>query len=159
MRSLRSIEPTVRDGITTILGAQFWTPESAIQLYATGLQESRFEVTHQIGGPAHSWFQIEKGGAAINVLTHRATRELALKACAARHVKPTIDHVFAALEHDQIFASCFARLEYWTNPNPLPLIGQVNSAWDYYIATWRPGHPHRKTWDAFYWRAVGFVAG
>jgi hypothetical protein len=159
MKSFRDVDSIATESVRAIIGDKFITPESRVMLLAIGAQESRFEHTHQVGGPAHGWWQFEKRGAAINVITHPATERLAREVCAARHVNFQLDHVFNAIEHDQIFAACFARLELYTNPKPLPSVGQMVSAWDYYIETWRPGKPHVKTWPQFYWRAVGFVYG
>ena len=54
-------------------------------------------------------------------------------------------------------AAAFARLLLWTDPRPIPS-GSPQAAWDYYIRNWRPGKPHRHTWDAFYRQAEQAVA-
>lgn len=159
MASLKTVNETVRMALGAFLPPQMTSDESLVLLFAIGLQESRFEHTHQIGGPAHGWWQFEKNGACINVMTHRATKELAKKICAELHVPFTHSAIFAELETNVNLATCFARLELYTNPNPLPAIGKEHTAWDYYLRTWRPGHPHPKTWSEMYWRSVGFVTG
>ena len=42
----------------------------------------------------------------------------------------------------------------WTDPRPLPRIGEVQAAWDYYIRNWRPGKPHPKSWAPLYAQAM-----
>ena len=138
----------------SLLPDRLTSPEAEVQLLAIGLQESRFEHRHQIGGPAHGFWQFERGGAVAGVLTHAASRDLAKGLCAARGVAPTSAAVFDALEHDDILAAGFARLLLWTDPRPLPRIGEVQAAWDYYIRNWRPGKPHPKTWAPLYAQAM-----
>lgn len=123
-------------------------------LLAIGLQESRFVHRRQIKGPARGFWQFEQGGGVRGVLQHGASSALAAKICAARKVPPMSTAVYAALEHDDILACCFARLLLWTDPKPLPAIGDKQAAWDLYERTWRPGKPHRDTWDNLYDRAV-----
>jgi hypothetical protein len=66
--------------------------------------------------------------------------------------------VYAALEHDDVLAAAFARLLLWTDPEPLPAVGEVQRAWALYLRTWRPGKPHRQTWDALYAQTMEEVA-
>jgi hypothetical protein len=61
---------------------------------------------------------------------------------------------YDALERDDMLACAFARLLLYTDSRPLPAIGDADGAWDYYIANWRPGKPHRQTWDALYAQAL-----
>ena len=128
-------------------------------LLSIGLQESRFEHRRQMGnGPARGFWQFEKGGGVRGVLLYPTTKALAVSVCQARGVAPTADAVHAALEHDDVLAAVFARLLLWTDPAPLPAVGEVQQAWALYIRTWRPGKPHRNTWDAFYMQAMEELA-
>ena len=49
-------------------------------------------------------------------------------------------------------------VELWTDPAPLPAVGEIQQAWALYLRTWRPGKPHRQTWDALYAQAMEEVA-
>lgn len=138
----------------SLLPDRMTSTEAVVQMLAIGLQESRFEHRHQIGGPAHGWWQFELGGGVRGVLTHPASRDHARSLCAARGVSPSASAVFAAIERDDILAAGFARLLLWTDPRPLPAIGEVQSAWDYYIRNWRPGKPHPKSWAPLYAQAM-----
>lgn len=134
------------------------SPEAELMLLAIGLQESRFEHRHQIGGPAHSWWQFERAGGVRGVLKYRTSREHARSLCSARGITPSASAVFAAMEHDDILAAGFARLLLWTDPRPLPAMGEVQAAWRYYLRNWRPGKPHEKTWAPLYAEAMEEVS-
>ena len=47
-----------------------------------------------------------------------------------------------------------ARLLLFTDPKRLPEVGDAKGAWNLYIRTWRPGKPHRGTWNDLYDQAV-----
>ncbi|MOA17734.1 hypothetical protein D3C78_1380020 [compost metagenome] len=61
--------------------------------------------------------------------------------------------MYAALERDDVLAAALARLLLWTDPYHLPEVGDAEGAWDLYMRVWRPGKPHRKTWDTLYAQA------
>jgi hypothetical protein len=128
------------------------SPKARMMLLAIGLQESRFEHRRQIGGPARGFWQFEQGGGVRGVLTHKASAYDAVKVCYARGVGSSVKDVYERLEHDDILACCFARLLLFTDPRSLPMIGDTDSAWSYYLHNWRPGRPHRQTWDEMYER-------
>lgn len=142
-----------------LLPARMLSIHAELMLLAIGLQESRFEHRRQIGGPARGWWQFEQGGGVAGVLRHPASRAAAVRVCDARGVQPTAEQVYQRLEHDDVLAAAFARLLLWTDPQPLPAVGECSAAWDLYLRTWRPGKPHRHTWDALYARALEEVCG
>jgi hypothetical protein len=128
-------------------------PGARPMMLAIGLQESRFEHRVQIGGPARGPYQFEKNGGVRGVLTHPATRDAAREICKALLIKPDADAVYIAIAYNDTLAACFARLLLWTHPEALPARGDTERAWAYYLDLWRPGKPHRSTWDAFYRQA------
>ncbi len=130
------------------------TPQARVLLLAIGLQESRFQHRRQIGGPARGFWQFERNGGVRGVLTHPASRDDALRICAARDVAPVSATVHAALETDDILAAAFARLLLWTDPLRLPAVGDADGAWALYLRTWRPGKPHPQTWPGLYAQAL-----
>lgn len=130
------------------------TPQARVLLLAIGLQESRFQHRRQIGGPARGFWQFERNGGVRGVLMHPASREDALRICAARHVAPVSATIHATLETDDILAAAFARLLLWTDPLRLPDAGDADGAWALYLRTWRPGKPHPQTWSALYAQAL-----
>ena len=122
-------------------------------LLAIGLQESRFMFRKQIGGPARGYWQFEQGGGVRGVIEHAATGPL---------IRPLLDRMnydqhpataYAAIADNDVLACVFARLLLWTVPGSLPGPTEAQRAWEYYIEGWRPGKPHRQTWDAFYAQA------
>ena len=144
-------------------GVRF-SKEAVVLLLAIGLQESRFSHRKQIRGPARGFWQFEAGGGTRGVMRHPSTCNHAAYACKARGVlpEPTVDRYFYlvndALAADDVLALAFARLLLFTDPRPLPPLGNPQAAWDYYIRNWRPGKPHRHTWDALYAKALAAVA-
>jgi len=140
-----------------VLPGKFVSVEATVMLLAIGLQESRFKHRQQIGGPARGYWQFEKGGGIKGVLRHRASKVHARAVCLLRGVEPTPEAVYAALTRDDLLSCAFARLLLYTDPAPLPAIGQAADSWIYYLRNWRPGKPHRYTWGALYAEALAFV--
>jgi len=136
-----------------------FTPASQSMLIAIGLQESRFIHRKQLNGPARGFWQFEAGGGTRGVLRHSRTASLAGFIAYQRlgDIRPaTVNEALAA---DDVLACAFARLLLWTDPKPLPEIGNPESAWQCYLRNWRPGKPHRHTWDGLYRQAVQAVTG
>jgi hypothetical protein len=67
--------------------------------------------------------------------------------------------IWNAIENDDVLAAGLARLLLYTDPQRLPALGDREGAWQLYLRTWRPGKPHRRTWNGYYQRALEFVAG
>ncbi|QYJ23444.1 hypothetical protein KYT87_09575 [Achromobacter sp. ES-001] len=147
------IEPAL-----ALLPAKMDTPAARVMLLAIGLQESRFIHRRQINGPARGFWQFERGGGVVGVLTHSASAALARQVCEARGVTPTAPAVYAQLESDDVLAAAFARLLLWTDPGRLPAVGDSKGGWDLYARTWRPGKPHQQTWSDLHAQAVAEVA-
>lgn len=142
-----------------VLPGKFASVAATTMLLAIGLQESRFVHRQQVGGPARSYWQFEKGGGVVGVLRHSATARHAHAVCVLRGIEPTADAVYAAMLLDDLLGCAFARLLLYSDPRPLPEPGQIISSWDYYLRNWRPGKPHRSTWDNLYAKALGQSAG
>lgn len=127
--------------------------EARAQLMTIGLQESRFKHRRQIGGPAHGFWQFEMNGGVRGVLQHAMTRDPIREVLATLGYDDLVATSYAAIVDNDILACAYARLLLWTVPGPLPKRGEADKAWQYYLAGWRPGKPHRATWDAFYLQA------
>lgn len=123
--------------------------DAEAMLLAIGLQESKLTHRHQIGGPAHGFFQFEEGGGVRGVLRHSSSTELAH--ATLKDLEIPVADAFEALVYNDTLAVVFARLLLWTDPRPLPKIGcPFDVSWEYYIRNWRPGKPHSNTWPANY---------
>lgn len=150
------------DAGTPLLGAKFYSLPAKVLMTAIGLQESRFDHTDQLEanganevlGPALGYWQFESGGGVKGVMNHASTSSLAKDAADRLNVPWVRRDVWTALKFKVALASVFARLLLYSDPKPLPSLGEVEAAWQYYLRTWRPGKPHRKTWDALYARAM-----
>jgi hypothetical protein len=141
------------DSLCSIM-VRFNTQEARVMLLATGGQESRFVDRIQIGGPAHGFWQFEKGGGVKGVLTHPKTVRFAGAICSLHGIQASLNEVYDRLPHDDVLACCFARLLLYADPAPLPRLGDAQGAWDYYVRNWRPGKPHRESWDSIYEEAL-----
>lgn len=158
------LDSIVHKAINPALGmlpAKMDSDAARVMLLAIGLQESRFEYRFQkvhgdpyAKGPAKSFWQFERGGGVIGVLTHHATKDLARDLCQKRGVLPDSSLVHARMEYDDVLAAGFARLLLWADRKPLPGVDAGHDeAWDCYVRNWRPGKPHRQTWDEFHKQA------
>lgn len=155
-----AIEPAL-----ALLPPKMTSAEAVVMLLAIGLQESRFKFRFQIvhgkpyqKGPARSYWQMERGGGVFGVMTHPATNEYAHMLCGVRGVPFDSVLVHDRIETDDVLAAGFARLLLWADRKPLPALdASHDEAWDCYIRNWRPGKPHRETWDEFHSHAVGQV--
>lgn len=96
-------------------------------------------------GPARGWWQFEQGGGVKGVLNHSVSKDLARKVCDHFAVQAHDQAVWRTLEGHDHLAACFARLLLLTDPKSLPTTAA--DGWSYYERNWRPGKPHRETWD------------
>jgi hypothetical protein len=156
-----SLSEILRNVITpalALLPPKMRDDRAAVMLLAIGLQESRFTTRVQVSGPARGYWQFERGGGVRGVLQHHASELPAGMVCYTRGVAPNAHAVYAQLEHDDVLAAALARLLLFTDPKPLPAIGNVDEAWALYARVWRPGKPHPETWPALYQQACACVA-
>jgi len=139
----------------SILPVKMDTKPARAMMVAIALQESRILHRRQIGGPARGYWQFEQGGGVMGVLTHHATKPHIQIVLQALDYPQDYDagQCYVAIEHNDILAAAFARLNLWWASGPLPGAGESVAGWQYYLNTWRPGKPHRHTWDAFYAQA------
>jgi hypothetical protein len=137
-----------------ILPMSMDSPKARVMLLATGLQESRFEYRRQMGnGPARGFWQFERGGGVKGVFTHHTSTGHLHNLCKARGVPFDIPTIWAALETDDVLAAGVARLLYYTDPKPLPVVDDAEGSWKLYLRTWRPGKPHPEKWPGYHQQA------
>jgi hypothetical protein len=141
----------------SMLPKEMGHPTARAMLLTIGLQESRFEHRRQIRGPARGFWQFEVNGVR-GVMTHPLTRRPINDVLHRLEYRDNeaID-VHKVLEHNDILAAAFARLNLWWLPRALPGPTNPVGAWEQYLETWRPGKPHSHTWEAFYNRAWRYV--
>jgi len=150
----------IQVGIVPALGLlpkQMDSPAAKAMIIAICLQESRLEHRRQISGPARGYPQFEMGGIR-GVLKHPASAPHAVMLCADLDCEAKVDAVYTAIEYSDVIAAGFARLLLWTLPDPLPAQHETEEGWRQYLDAWRPGLPHRETWNAFFdlaWEMVG----
>lgn len=128
------------------------TPAARVMLLTIGQQESRFLYRAQVPSKiARGFWQFEKGGGVKGVLTHRSSAAEITRVLDLIHVSR--DDVYQAIEYHDALAAVCARLLLYTDPRPLPVVSDVEGAWMLYSRVWRPGKPHRETWDAYHAKA------
>jgi hypothetical protein len=147
----KTANETVLTPALLLLPERMDTTAARRMLLAIGLQESRLIHRRQIRGPARGLWQFEEGGGCLGVLRHPASARLAEDVCLRRQVTPEPRQLYLALADDDVLAAAMARLLLWTDPAPLP--EDAETAWAYYLRTWRPGKPHPHTWPGF-WRTA-----
>lgn len=122
--------------------------EAQVLLLAIAIQESALAHREQIRGPARSWWQIEPPTA--NDILSRYSPITPF----VREVYPTSRRLNETITHNDNVACAIARGILRLQPGMLPAIGSVDAAWDYYIASWRPGRPRKEKWLENYTEAV-----
>lgn len=148
-----------------VLPAAMQSPKATALLLAIALQESKFQERRQVHGPARGFFQFEKLGGVVGVMTHARTRgPLATALTELRYARAIGDAeaLHAILEHNDVVACVFARLLLWTVPLALPNRDETDFGWMSYRDGWRPGRPHRETWNSYYaeaWARVDLEEG
>lgn len=141
------------------------TPAARAMVIAIALQESRFEERRQLLddgkiGAARGLWQFELGGGITGVLSHPATRAHVRRVLEElRYHDPSPEACYAAVEHNDVLAAVFARLNLWWLPGRLPHVDEPNKGWAQYLDAWRPGKPREHTWDGNFVRAWSIVAG
>ncbi|MFY3435024.1 hypothetical protein H4P35_18500 [Achromobacter sp. 77] len=153
--SLSDIIRTAIEPALALLPRKMDTPAARIELLGIGLQESRFIHRRQLvgnpprpTGPAKSFWQAEQGGGMVRgVRLHAATRAAAAELYRARGVAANDVAIWNAIEFDDVLAAGLARLLLWSDPGPLPTLGDEEGAWALYLRSWRPGAYTRGTAD------------
>ncbi|MGL4752494.1 MAG: hypothetical protein ACRCXB_08780 [Aeromonadaceae bacterium] len=148
---------TIINPALDLLPSKMNSDKAKVMLLAIGLQESRLIHRRQIRGPAKSFLQFESGGGVKGVMEHSAVSTQTQNLCGALMVAFDRKCIHQAMEYNDVLAFGLGRLLLYTDPKPLPEIGDAQGAWDLYQRVWRPGKPHRDTWDALYADAVSAV--
>jgi hypothetical protein len=65
--------------------------------------------------------------------------------------------VFEAIAWHDPLAYVLARLTLRMDPHPLPVIGDIENAWQTYLRIWRPGSPSRDRWSVVYPQTVAVM--
>lgn len=139
-----------------------------ILVVAVAGQESRWKDRRQIGITsyypqrvgARSYWQLEStwgGPVAINDVIVKTPRQLA-SVCGALDIPVDEMALYEACAWNDTLACAMARLNLWQDPAPLPAAGDKEGAWQYYVRNWKPGVPHRSSWDAVYDQSVAAVS-
>jgi hypothetical protein len=144
----------------TLLPPKMDTPAARAMLIAIGLQESRFLYRRQMhDGPARGAWQFERMGGVAGVLDHQKTAPLIAPICELLRYPAEATACHVAIEHNDVLATCFARLLLWTDPRALPSASEAGIGWQIYVNAWRPGKPHQATWADNFAHAWQTISG
>jgi hypothetical protein len=154
---LDALTQVIAPALTHLLPVTFDGPQARVLLLAIALQESGLRTRAQAaGGPARSLWQIEPNGCSA-VLANPASKSQAAVVCSLRGITPDSVNVYAAVTNDDVLACALARLILWCDPEPLPLVGDIEGSWLYYGRNWRPGRPRLTDWKVNYQAAQAAV--
>lgn len=138
----------------TLLPERMASKEAYAMLLAIALQESRLDYRRQRPvAHARGYWQFERNGGVVGVLTHAQTKPFAREICARLDYDPHPTIIWEAIEDNDVLAAAFARLLLWTVPEALPSRLGHSVGWNQYLKSWRPGKPHQHTWNAFFTEA------
>lgn len=143
-----------------ILPSKMNTPNARAMLLAIGLQESKFKYRKQFGGPAKGFWQFELNGVK-GVLNHSASQDFAVSLLRELVIPGKSKATYKATQYNDLLAAGFARLLLWTLPDALPEQEEINKGWEQYIEAWRPGKPHKETWETNWtvaWETINHAA-
>lgn len=143
------------------MGEPYASAEAELMLLAIAGQESGCSVRAQRGGSALGLWQFEWSG-----VRGLAGPDAKLAGEAARFCcplgappEPMVGEVHRLLGTNDQMACVVARLLLWSDPYPLPKVGEEDKAWSLYLRLWRPGRPRPEAWTASYAAAFHAVAG
>lgn len=150
-----------------LLDPKLDTIPARAMMTAIALQETKLKARVQVldagkewwesrPGPAHSWWQFERGGGVEAVLGNAQTRKIVGPVLAQLCYPCDSDIVHGALTHNDILAAVFARALLYSAPWPLPVQNAPAEGWRQYLWAWKPGKLHEATWEANY--AAGWAA-
>jgi len=130
-------------------------------------QESRWKDRRQIGMSyypqkigARGYWQFEStwgGPVAINDVLQSTPRQIET-VCSALDIPCDEIALYEACAWNDTLACAMARLLLWSDPAPLPAVGDKDASWKYYERNWRPGAPHPETWPGLYDRARAAIS-
>jgi hypothetical protein len=152
---LRIVEPTLQYMAKSPSINVSATDGARVLVMTIAGQESRWKDRRQIGGPARSYWQFEFGGGVDDVF--RITGLKLGTVCASFDIPYDKAVVFEAMAWCDPLACAMARLLLWSDPAPLPAVGDKEAGWQYYLRNWRPGAPHRSSWDGLYDQSLAAI--
>ena len=144
-----------------MLPRQMDTPSARAMVVCICLQESKLEHRYQVlnsgnKGAARGYPQFERVGIQ-GVLEHPASQRHIIDVLKRLDYDLTVETSYDAIEHNDILAASYARLNLWTHPRALPTRDNSRLGWETYLRTWRPGKPKPDTWDDHWETAWGLV--
>ena len=156
----RIVEPTLQYMAASPTIAIPVTDEARVLVMTIPGQESRWKERRQIGigeyypqkvgARGYSQFESTWGGpVAIDDVLQSTPRQIAA-VCASLDIPCDRHSLYEACAWNDTLSCAMTRLLLWIDPRRLPAVGDKEGAWSYYLRCWRPGAPHRASWDGLY---------
>jgi hypothetical protein len=124
------------------------------QVLATFLYETALETKVQEPvGYGHGYGQLEEPTVQL-LLNETVCGPLLVAICKALDVEATASVIWTELLTNDVLGFCCTRLLYWADPNPMPTIGDTQTAWQTYLRVQRPGAPSESRWNIVYPQAT-----
>lgn len=140
------------------LPAKMSSDSVTLQMMVTAKQESGLNARWQTGnGIARGLWQMEQP--TVNLVMINKNSAGYLRTFIEQKLKMPMystSIIYDALDKDDFMACAMARLLYWDDPNPMPKVGDLNGAWQYYLRIWRPGAPDFTRWQSAYAEAMRY---
>ena len=144
--------------LAQFMGERVREPVAVRFLTAIAIQESGLTARRQAGnGPAKSFWQFEPIGI-DGVLSHHGSRNEASRLCEILCYRITenepenVKQITGAIEHCDVLAAGFARLNLWKTPHSIPTTEA--EGWRIYTDVWGPGKPDRARWASAWSRSM-----
>lgn len=125
----------------------------ALLLAIAGVESGWAMRAQSFDGPAAGWWQFEVGGI-VGVMEHPASRDVLREFCDQQAVPFERMDIHTAIEWHDGLAYALARLLLWTDPAPLPTVGDEAGGWLVYNRLWKPGKPSAPRWTTRYAEAL-----
>lgn len=132
--------------------------KAELEVLAIAGQETEWAARLQGGGgPARGFWQFETGPMSATAEVFRVCSPKLKFVCDECCVPFDRAHVSEALAWNDVLAAAMARLLLFTDPAPLPEVGDVQGGLALYLRKWAPGLPHPEVWPGRYGTALGLV--
>jgi hypothetical protein len=136
------------------------TDEARVMLMAIAGQESGWSQRRQTPSMiARSFWQFESGGGVAGVMGNATTGPMLAALCTDLEIPRDRASIFEAMAWNDHLATAMARFLLWTDPKPLPAVGQQDAAWQTYLNLWRPGKPRPNDWPDVYQKSMVAIKG
>jgi hypothetical protein len=145
----RVLDPSL-DLASSLIGIAM-NEEARVLLMAIAGQESSWMTRTQEGAPTlgRSYWQFETNGCSA-LATNPVSAPKLVMLVEGLDIPKVLPTIHEAVAWNDTLAAGMARLLLFTDPAPLPIIGDHENSWEMYLRNWRPGKPRPENWPHIY---------